>query len=224
MIKIYTIKNKVKFTSEQIILFGLLDNLPKDDESNYNNKNESRYQNVIEYCKNNFEYVDNPESANILVLPYKFIDPNDISFIELNDISIKLNIPFYCFFNDDSNKIFDIKQNVKLFRTSFNSSTKLDNEYALPTISPDFFSNIFIENKELIIGYCGHKLWDREKYINIFKNNFTTKFIVRDKYWMGLSNRVKCRQEYFKNMEESLFVFCYRGNGNFSIILSVNLE
>ena len=45
MIKIYTLKKLVKFSSEQIILFGLLENNNSlnIEPHNYNFKNESRY-------------------------------------------------------------------------------------------------------------------------------------------------------------------------------------
>ena len=78
-IKIYTFKNQVNFSSEQIILFGLL----KDHNSiniephNYNYKNQSRYDGVIETCNKLFIYVDSIKECDIIVFPYKLKGAND---------------------------------------------------------------------------------------------------------------------------------------------------
>jgi len=114
MINIYTLYNQVNFSSEQIILFGLLSTLPNEPLHNYNHRNESRYHGLIEFCKNNINYTDTPEKCDILVLPYKFKDIIDPTYIKLNTISKELNKPLWCFYNDDNDKIFNISSNVIL--------------------------------------------------------------------------------------------------------------
>ena len=72
MFKIYTLKDKVHFSSEMIILFGLLDTLPNEPQHCYNFKNVSRYGDVVNWCKTNIEYVNDIKIADVVVLPFKF--------------------------------------------------------------------------------------------------------------------------------------------------------
>ena len=92
MIRIYTLKDNIKFSSEQIILFGILDNYNSltIEPHNYNFKGESRYNNVIETCNKLFIYVDNIKDCDIIVFPYKFAGTNDNKFNILFNLSQKL--------------------------------------------------------------------------------------------------------------------------------------
>ena len=220
MIKIYTPKNLVNFSSEQIILFGLLENLTsiKIEPHNYNFKGVSRYNNVIETCKKLFIYVDNIQNCDIVVFPYKFKSVQDKNFQLLFNLTKQLNKVLYIFFNDDYDKpLLSNFKNVKVFRTSFYKSTKLDNEYALPAFSPDYFNGNYINNIKLSIGYCGHKVHGREKYLNLLQNSdIETNFILRDGFWAPGIDKMIARREYIENIDNNLFAFCYRGAGNFS--------
>ena len=220
MIKIYTFKNQVNFSSEQIILFGLL----KDHNSinmephNYNFKHKSRYDGVIETCNKLFIYVDNIKECDIIVFPYKFKGANDNNFKILFNLSKHLNKQLYLFFNDDYDKpLLPYNKNIKIYRTSFNKSTKNKNEFSLPAFSPDYFDNNFLQNPKLSIGYCGHKLHGRNKYLNLFLNSdIKTNFILRNGFWAPGINKLEARKEYIENIDTNLFTFCYRGAGNFS--------
>lgn len=215
--KIYTLQDKVKFTSEQIILFGLLDHIPSDPSHCYNFDNISRYDGVIDYCKTNFNYVDNPDDCDIIVLPYKFINTTDPIYVKLCKLSQTLNKELWCFYNDDNDSSFNIPNNVKLFRTSFYYSSKKIQEYPLVAFSPDYFNQQIINNPELSIGYCGHIEHGRKKYLSLLlKSDIKTNFILRKGFWAPGVDKLIARREYFENMENNLFVFCYRGCGNFS--------
>ena len=87
MYKIYTIKKKIVFSSEMIILFGLLDDLPKEALHCYNCKGLSRYGNVINWCKEHIEYVNNIMDADFVVLPFKFKNVNDPVFQILDKLT-----------------------------------------------------------------------------------------------------------------------------------------
>ena len=214
---IYTVKRKVKFSSEQIILFGLLDKLYEEDKHCYNFNNKSRYNGILEFCKNNINYVDNIKNCDILVLPYKFKNIDDKLFIVMSNIAKNFKKELWCFYNDDNHKTFKIENHVKLFRTSFNKTKKLENEYPLIAFSPDYFNNKIISDKILSIGYCGHKMHGRDRYLKIFdKSLIKTNFIIRNGFWAPGINKLQARHEYFENMESNIFIFCYRGAGNFS--------
>ena len=55
-IKIYTLYDKFIFSSEQIILFCILDKLEIEPLHCYNDKNEGRYNGIVEFCKKNINY------------------------------------------------------------------------------------------------------------------------------------------------------------------------
>ena len=219
MKKIYTLKNKVNFSSEQIILFGLLDNYDslRIEPHNYNFNGISRYNNVIETCNKLFTYVDNIKECDIIVFPYKFIGINDNNFKILFNLSKNLQKPLYIFFNDDYDKpLLPYNEYIKIYRTSFNKSMKLDNEFALPAFSPDYF-NGYIKNPELTIGYCGHNIHGRDYYLNkLINSNLSTDFIIRNGFWAPGIDKLQARKDYIKNIQDNLFTFCYRGAGNFS--------
>lgn len=220
MIKIYTLKNLVNFSSEQIILFGLLDNYDSliIEPHNCNFKNESRYNNVIQTCNKLFSYVDNIKECDIIVFPYKFKGMKDNNFKILFSLSENLKKPLYLFFNDDYDKpLLQYNEFIKIFRTSFNRTTKLNNEFSLPAFSPDYFDNKYLVDPKLSIGYCGHKIHGRDSYLNLFLNsNIETNFILRNGFWAPGIDKLQARKEYIENIDTNLFTFCYRGAGNFS--------
>ena len=219
MIKIFTLKSYIHFTSEQIILFGLLPNYNnlKIESHNYNFKGESRYKNVIEKCKELFEYVNDISKSDIVILPYKFKGPYDPIAQQLYQQCVKYNKVLYIFYNDDNDKsILPDVNNIKIYRTSLNKSKKQKNEFALPAFSPDYFNN-YMKNPKLSIGYCGHKVHGRDYYLNILLNSkLSTDFILRDGFWAPGIDKLQARKDYIKNIEDNIFTFCYRGAGNFS--------
>jgi len=220
MIKIYTIKKLVNFSSEQIILFGLLENLNNIniDTIQINFKGLSRYDGVIETCKQLFTYVNNIKESDIIVFPYKFTNLNDNIFKVLFNLSKQFNKILYIFYNDDNDKpLVPYSENIKIFRTSFYKSTKLSNEYALPSFSPDYFNGNYIDNLKLSIGYCGHKIHGRDKYLDLLQNSdIETNFILRNGFWAPGIDKNIARKEYIENIDNNIFTFCYRGAGNFS--------
>ena len=220
MIKIYTLKDCITFSSEQIILFGLLENYNtiNIEPHNRNFKGESRYNGLIETCKQLFSYVDDIKECDIIVFPYKFKGTDDNNFKILFNLSQYLKKSLYLFFNDDYDKpLLPENEYIKLYRTSFNKSKKLSNEFSLPAFSPDYYDNNFLNNPKLSIGYCGHKIHGREQYLNLFLNSdIETNFILRRGFWAPGIDKMKARREYIENIDNNLFTFCYRGAGNFS--------
>ena len=218
MIKIFTLKEDLKFSSELLILFGLLDNNPLEGSHNYNEKGISRYYLLKEACEKYIEYVKNVEECNFIVLPIKFRGILDPLFEKYDELSKKNNKRLLCFFNDDSDERFSIPENVILYRTSFYKSTKLINEKPLIAYSPDYFNNKILDNNTILsVGYCGHIIHGRKLYLNMmYKSDIKCDFILRKGFWAaGMDKRI-ARKEYFTNMENNLFIFCYRGAGNFS--------
>ena len=54
------------------------------------------------------------------------------------------------------------------------------------------------------------------KYLQILYNSdIKTNFIIRNGFWAPGIDKSIARKEYFDNIENNLFTFCYRGAGNF---------
>jgi len=220
MIRVYTLKQHVRFAPETIILFGMLENLNQltIPDFHYNKMGHSRFHNIIDTCKRMFKYVDDITDCDICVMPYKFIDINDPTFMILFEVCSRFNKPLYIFYNDDNDKpIAPDSKIIKIFRTSFYKSTKQSNEYALPTIDADHFDG-YLENPELTIGFCGAHHHNRFRFLQTLnESDIKTNFIIRGGFWAPEINDKKlAKTEYMSNIRENLFTFCYRGAGNFS--------
>lgn len=218
MINIFTIKEDLKFSSELLVLFGLLDKNPQEDLRYYNENGISRYNLLREACEKHIRYVKNVEECKFIMLPIKFKGLLDPLFKNYDELSKKYNKPLLCFFNDDSDEKFNIPENVILYRTSFYKSTKLINEKPLIAYSPDYFNNKILDNNTILsIGYCGHIIHGRKYYLYMmYKSDIKCNFVLRRGFWAAGMDKQIARKEYFTNMENNLFVFCYRGAGNFS--------
>lgn len=226
MLKIFTLNEKVIFSSEMIILFGLLDTLPNESQHCYNFENISRYGDVINWCKTNIEYVNKIKEADIVVLPFKFNGIHNSIFKLLSSLTKQLNKNLWCFYNDDDDKSYVLDEHVVLFRTSFYKSSKNKNEQGLIAFSADFYRQKQSDN--ISIGYCGYYTARnsrfpggifnaRAPYLDTLQQcKVTNNFIIRQGFWAPGIDRRQAQKEYFENMENNIFVFCMRGAGNFS--------
>lgn len=205
------------FSSELILLYGLLQTTIQEPSHCYNFQGVSRYEGLQSFCEENITYVGTVEDCDVIVLPYKFKGVKDPVFQKYNTTSICHKKPLWCFFNDDSDKVFDLPPHVCLYRTSFYGKTKLPNEYPLIAFSPDYFRGIFQKENLDSIGYCGHIMHGRKHYLQtLLKSQLKCDFVLRRGFWAPGIDKQVARQEYFQNMENNVFTFCYRGAGNFS--------
>lgn len=218
MISVFTDTKRIHISSELIILFGLLTDLPTEPVHWYNCKGESRYQGIIEWCKENINITHDPSNADVFILPYKFKDTDDPLYKSLSALAKTYSKKLLCFYNDDNDSKYDITNETLLYRTSFYKSTKLPNELPLIAFSPDYFDGNIIDTPTLTIGYCGHTMHGRLPYLHSLQNSrLHTDFIIRSGFWWepGVDKQT-ARLEYFNNIRNNIFTFCYRGAGNFS--------
>jgi len=215
-LKVFTFDNYFKFCSELSILIGKLDKLPEEQPHNINQNNESRYTNLFKNIHSYIEYVSDIKKCDIVCLPFKY-NPQNSQINKINNFVKQYNKKLFIFYNDDDDTLFNLDDNMILFRTSFYKSKKLSNEYALPTISPDYFTGKYIEDPLLSIGYCGHAMHNRKEIIlNLYKSDIKCNFILRKGFWAPGIDKLTARNQYFGNMETNIFIFCHRGAGNFS--------
>lgn len=213
MKNIYTKREHFKPGSEQIILFGLLDEYPKEEMTNH--LGHSRYHNLIEYCKDHYTYVTDPETADVFVLPFKFRGTSDPIYMEMSNLAKEYKKQLWCFYNDDDDSKFSMDDHVILYRTSMSTANRRPNEQALITVIGDFFDHKYIDPPRLTIGFCGWDAHGRQQYLDfLHHSDIETDFIVRHRF--GGSFNKDSKNEFNKNLEDNLFSFCYRGAGNFS--------
>jgi hypothetical protein len=162
------------------------------------------------------------EDADFLFLPYKWD-------FDLNRISHYKNKNVIAFFNDDYDCSIDLPKNLVLFRTSANKTMLLNNEKIMPAFCEEI--EFSVPKKEIIdekvISFCGQVDSFREGvFSRIFSNkSLNTNFIFRKGFWAAeMQNKELARQQYFKNINDSLFVLCMRGAGNFSYRLYETLS
>lgn len=215
MLKIFTNKEKLKFSSELLILGGLLSKLPQEQLHSYNVKGESRFGNLIKFCNDNINYIDDPSQADVFVLPYKFNGKGDRILKQMTGLSKKFGKELWCFYNDDDETKIILPSHVKLFRTSYNSVDFGKNDICMPPLATDHFEGGFIDR--LNVGFVGHDKCDRKKFLSqLSKCSLETNFIIRSGFWAPGIEKQKAIAEYFDNMKHNLFIVCYRGGGNFS--------
>ena len=126
----------------------------------------------------------------------------------------------YIFLISDTIDIFNIPDNVRLYRTSLYKSKQNKNEFLLPYIWEDLQPfPVLPKSEKPIIGFCGLNCIHRNKTITLFKNNrnVISNFIIRNKFWGGKPHDPKIISEFQDNMQSSHFNICNRGAGNFSM-------
>ena len=217
-LKIYTDKSLLVFSSEMILLAGLLKDEPKDSPQNLNFKGHSRYTGLKEYLGKNVSYTDSPNDANVIILPYKFRGLNDKNLISFLKVSEQYNIPLLAFYIDDDESKYELPNSLHLWRTSIVKSSKCENEYPMPVFTADYFDSRYLCNENQTIGYCGHTRHGRGNYLSALEQSkINCDFVKRSGFWAPeVQDKLQAKLEFIKNLESNLFSFCMRGAGNFS--------
>jgi hypothetical protein len=162
---------------------------------------------------------------------------NNIKIIQQNLNSyLNINKKVIVFLICDFSNILNIPNNVLLFRTSLYKTKKRYNEFLLPYIWECFLdkqfnnTNIYINsnistsndtniNELPIVGFCGRVDKYREGLINALQNDKYIKknFILKKDFWGGDPHNSNLIDNFIKNIQESHFTICNRGNGNYSM-------
>lgn len=175
--------------------------------------------------KNNILKKTSLEECEYIFLPYKW----DGEIQKINHYANKKQ-KIISFFNDDYEGVVDIpKENFILFRTSTNKIDIKQNEKIMPAFC-EFIpfkepNNVHVEKK--IISFCGAVWANRKRTIEEVQNNrlLNTSFIFRQGFQAPeISDKKIARKEFIENIQNSLFVLCMRGAGNFSYRLYETLS
>jgi hypothetical protein len=147
----------------------------------------------------------------------KYITKDNIKIIkDTIELSEKYNkkIIYLCGGDKPPKLSSDIK-NIIFLNTSVNKSNKFKNELVIGFSINDNFKE-YLENPKLKIGFVGQSGNGREKYLNYLLNSsIETNFIINISYIHKLKK--KHIENFYNNINDNLFTFCYRGGGNFSV-------
>lgn len=198
----------------------LISQLKSENFWAFNNCTKEEYKTFFKNKKSIFQKTS-MEDCEYIFLPYKW-DGKKIEYPSSKKI--------IAFFNDDYEGALDIpKENFILFRTSTNKIDIKQNERVMPAFC-EFIpfkepNSVHIEKK--IISFCGAVWANRKRTIEEVQNNklLNTSFIFRQGFQAPeISDKKMARKEFIENIQNSLFVLCMRGAGNFSYRLYETLS
>jgi hypothetical protein len=192
----------------------LSENLYNEFTLHLGQHNESLYTKWF-YTGSNCIKQDNISTCNYSVIPFKF-NQTDTRIIDIVKEALKHDKKVISFYTDDNTEIFNLPDNLILFRTSVNKNTLRTNERVMPALHPDHFSG-FTEYKNGI-SFCGQLTPLRYNIVSKLNDlNLPTDFIYRQGFWAPeVGSKIKARKEYYKNLLSNKYALCIRGAGNFS--------
>ena len=178
---------------------------------------------LIEFCQKNIRYSNTITDSDVIVFPYKIVDDKDPYLITLTKLAKTYGKPLLAFNIDDCPEKFNLPEECTVYRTNLTTYDKLKNEEPMVPIIDDMFRYNYIRSPKLSIGFCGHDLCGRRRYLNCLSNSgLETNFIVNkityfdSKFKLIQGSNIDYRKKFKDNLEENLFIFCYRGYGNYS--------
>lgn len=174
--------------------------------------NESLYTKWL-FTGKNIVREANLQDCDYTIAPFKF-NIKDQRIKNICQAAKNCNKQVISFYTDDSSEIYNLPENLILFRTSLEKQAL--NNRVMPALHPDHFSG-FTEYQN-VIGFCGQITSLRQQIIqNILQTNIKTDFIFRQGFWAPeVGSKVKARKQYYTNLLNNKYALCIRGSGNFS--------
>ena len=196
--------------------------MPFEDTSNWPQEplHNDRFSRVMSSGDSIIQYAS-LKDCDYAVLPYKYEDTLQTKELikEANDAGKKIIVIYN---DDDENPINVRPEQGYVFRTSFNTRDRKENEYAFPAFTGDFYDQSKIidnPNKQLSVGFCGQAFIPvRRKAIQKLRKQtiLETDFILRKGFWAPELPKGQARREFIDNLRNNVFILCARGAGNFS--------
>ena len=173
----------------------------------------------LRFC-NEHTAVKNIEECDYAILPFKFCS-DDIRIQQYCSYALERNKKVINFFNDDSSEVYNIPENLFLFRTSLYKSQQQLNERILPVIVPDHFPVYYqLQNipENQTISFCGYTTPYREEILKQIESvYFNINFIRRIGFYAPeVPTKVEAKKTFYRNLLSCSYALCMRGNGNFS--------
>ena len=183
----------------------------------------------IKTIKKSIILVDSITLCDYIVYPKK-LDASEL-LIKYLQFGQKHNKKVLGFYNDDNASPITIN-NLIVFRTSLYKSKQKPFEYGLPAWSIDFkpYQTTRLHAPKPVVGFCGYlghvETSIRQRTIDklVKCSQIDTNFLIRNHFWGGVPHDPTIRGGYIKNMQNSDYIVCTRGSGNFSYRLYETLS
>lgn len=174
--------------------------------------NESLYTKWF-FTGKNFIEETSIQDCQFSIIPFKF-NVNDQRIKYICETAKEYNKQVISFYTDDSSELYNLPENLILFRTSLEK--QVSNNRVMPALHPDHFSG-FTEY-QATVSFCGQITPLRYEIIqNILQTKVKTNFIYRQGFWAPeVGSKIKARKQYYTNLLNSKYALCIRGSGNFS--------
>lgn len=153
------------------------------------------------------------ENCDYVGVPFKF-NINDARLYSICEHAKTYNKKVIAFYNDDDEQKYNLPENLILFRTSVGRSNIESNERVFPALITD--DCIFTEECKNSIGFCGVYNSNRREMLENIEKVYPVDKIIRSGFWSPELPKFKGKREFIKNMSDNKYIFCMRGNGNFS--------
>jgi len=216
--KYYVDKNYLKLEDLELVTELLFSyQLLSNDAKNYINNNRF-WESGIFYNLNTVEY-SNENDCNYFALPFKFKSSKEDRFLKILQKARQFNKKLICLNNDDFGGDYEIPSDIILFRTSFDSKSKKENEYAFPVFIPDIGKNSKGYSDNISIGFCGdsNRPVRKEALFELKKGDIPLNHDEVFSFFQNPTiNKKIGRERFFNNLQNNIFILCPRGCGNFS--------
>jgi hypothetical protein len=155
----------------------------------------------------------NIEECEFVGIPFKF-NPNDARIYNICELAKKYGKKVITFYNDDDERQYNLPDNLILFRTSIGRSNITPAEKIFPALITD--DCIFTENCKDSIGFCGVYNNNRKEMLENIEKVYPVNKLIRSNFGAAELPRFKGKRDFIENMTKNKYMFCMRGNGNFS--------
>ena len=211
--KSYLKLEDLELVTELLFSYQLLSN----DAKSYINNNRF-WESGIFYNLNTVEYC-NENDCDYFALPFKFKSSKEDRFLKILQKARQFNKKLICLNNDDFGGDYEIPSDIILFRTSFDSKSKKENEYAFPVFIPDIGNNSKGYSDNISIGFCGdsNRPVRKEALFELKKGDIPLNHDEVFSFFQNPTiNKKIGRERFFNNLQNNIFILCPRGCGNFS--------
>lgn len=178
----------------------------------------NRFSRLIDTGHKFLEYTS-IEDCDFVVIPYKWDNRSSLTDSIIKEAQ-NFNKKILTLHNDDFEPLnIPSESEGYIYTTAINSNDRQTNCFPFPAFTGDFFDESYRYNLSRNFGFCGaitHEI--RYKILSQVYNSqlISKKFIIRKGFWAPELSKNTARQEYVKNIQDSTFILCMRGAGNFS--------
>jgi hypothetical protein len=211
--KTYLKREDIELVTELLFVYPLLSQQAKDHIDNNRFWESGIFNNL-----SNIEY-SNEKECDYFALPFKFKSSTEDRFLDILEKARYYNKKLICLNNDDFGGDYQIPDDIILFRTSFDASKRKRNEFAFPVFIPDINKHSSGYSENISVGFCGdsNRPIRKEALESLKSSDIKVDHVEVFSFFQNpIINKQQGRENFFRNLQENIFILTPRGCGNFS--------